>query len=127
MNLRSHLLAGQAIPAHPLALDARRRFDERHQRALTRYYIAAGTGGIAVGVHSTQFEIRDAKHGLFKPVLELAAETAAAELRSAPRDYALIAGICGKTAQAVAEAELARSLGYHGTPGGLGLPRADRR
>jgi dihydrodipicolinate synthase/N-acetylneuraminate lyase len=113
MNLRSHLLAGQAIPAHPLALDVQGRFDERHQRALTRYYIAAGTGGIAVGVHSTQFEIRDAKHGLFKPVLELAAETAAAELRSAPRDYALIAGICGKTAQAVAEAELARSLGYH--------------
>lgn len=113
MNLRSHLLAGQAIPAHPLALDANRRFDERHQRALTRYYIAAGTGGIAVGVHSTQFEIRDAKHGLFKPVLELAAETAAAGLRAAPRGYALIAGICGRTSQAVAESELARSLGYH--------------
>ena len=113
MNLRSHLLAGQAIPAHPLALDAQRKFDERHQRALTRYYIAAGTGGIAIGVHSTQFEIRDPKHGLFKPVLELAAETAAAELRATPRDYAMIAGVCGKTAQAVAEAELARSLGYH--------------
>ncbi|HUG10344.1 MAG TPA: dihydrodipicolinate synthase family protein [Opitutaceae bacterium] len=113
MNLRTHLLDGQAIPAHPLALDANRRFDERHQRALTRYYIAAGTGGIAVGVHSTQFEIRDLKHGLFKPVLELAAETAAAELRAAPRDYAMIAGICGQTAQAIAEAELSRSLGYH--------------
>jgi dihydrodipicolinate synthase/N-acetylneuraminate lyase len=113
MDLRSHLLAGQAIPAHPLALDAQRRFDERHQRALTRYYIAAGTGGIAVGVHSTQFEIRESKHGLFKPVLELASETAAAELSAAPRDYAMIAGVCGKTAQAVAEAELARSLGYH--------------
>jgi dihydrodipicolinate synthase/N-acetylneuraminate lyase len=113
MNLRAHLLAGQAIPAHPLALDVQGRFDERHQRALTRYYMAAGTGGIAVGVHSTQFEIRDAKHGLFKPVLELAAETAAADLLAAPRDYAMIAGICGKTPQAVAEAELARSLGYH--------------
>lgn len=113
MDLRSHLLAGQAIPAHPLALDANRKFDERHQRALTRYYFAAGTGGIAVGVHSTQFEIRDPKHGLFKPVLELASETAAAELNAAPRDYAMIAGVCGKTAQAVAEAELARSLGYH--------------
>ena len=113
MNLRSHLLAGQAIPAHPLALDALARFDERHQRALTRYYIAAGTGGIAVGVHSTQFEIRDAKHGLFKPVLELAAATAASELRTTPRDFALIAGVCGHSPQAVAEAELARSLGYH--------------
>lgn len=113
MNLRAHLLAGQAIPAHPLALDSQRRFSEKHQRALARYYFAAGTGGIAVGVHSTQFEIRDAKHGLFKPVLELAAETVAAELRATPRDYAMIAGICGKTSQAVAEAELARSLGYH--------------
>jgi dihydrodipicolinate synthase/N-acetylneuraminate lyase len=113
MNLRTHLLAGQVIPAHPLALDASRRFDERHQRALARYYFAAGTGGIAVGVHSTQFEIRDPKHNLFRPVLELAAATIAAELRAAPRDYAMIAGICGRTVQAVAEAELARSLGYH--------------
>ena len=113
MNLRAHLLAGQAIPAHPLALDSQRRFSERHQRALSRYYFAAGTGGIAVGVHSTQFEIRDPKHGLFKPVLELAAETIAAELRAFPRDYAIIAGICGRTAQAVAEAEFARGIGYH--------------
>lgn len=113
VNLYSHLLAGQAIPAHPLALDADRRFSEKHQRALSRYYFAAGTGGIAVGVHSTQFEIRDPKHGLFKPVLELAAATIADELLCAPRDYAMIAGICGKTTQAVAEAELARSLGYH--------------
>ena len=113
MNLRTHLLAGHVIPAHPLALDASRRFDEKHQRALARYYFAAGTGGIAVGVHSTQFEIRDPKHNLFKPVLELAAATIAAELHATPRDYAMIAGICGQTAQAVAEAELARSLGYH--------------
>jgi dihydrodipicolinate synthase/N-acetylneuraminate lyase len=112
MNLRHHLLAGQAIPAHPLALDRSRRFSEKHQRALSRYYFAAGTGGIAVGVHSTQFEIRDPQHALFKPVLELAAETIAAERRSAPRDFAMIAGVCGKTAQALAEAELSRSLGY---------------
>src|SRR5882672_7253127 len=113
MNLRSHLLAGQVIPAHPLALDKQRRFSEKHQRALTRYYLAAGTGGIAVGVHSTQFEIRDPQHNLFRPVLELAAATAAAELKAQPRDFALIAGVCGKTSQAMAEVELARSLGYH--------------
>ncbi len=113
MNLRAHLLAGQVIPAHPLALDRQRRFSEKHQRALTRYYIAAGAGGLAVGVHSTQFEIRDPCHGLFRPVLELAAETAASELRNEPRDVALIAGLYGQTPQAITEAELARSLGYH--------------
>jgi dihydrodipicolinate synthase/N-acetylneuraminate lyase len=113
MNLRSHLLAGQVIPAHPLALDGQRRFSEKHQRALARYYFAAGTGGIAVGVHSTQFEIRDPKHNLFRPVLELAAATIAEEQRNTHRDYAMIAGVCGQTVQAVAEAELARSLGYH--------------
>jgi hypothetical protein len=112
MNLRTHLLAGQAIPAHPLALDRNRRFSERHQRALTRYYLDAGAGGLAVGVHSTQFEIREPRYGLFRPVLELAAETARNWLSAAPRDVALIAGICGKTAQACSEAELARSLGY---------------
>ena len=98
MNLRQHLLAGQAIPAHPLALDRNRRFSEKHQRALSRYYFAAGAGGLAVGVHSTQFEIRDPQHALFKPVLTLAAETISEELHSAPRDFAMIAGICGKTA-----------------------------
>ena len=113
MNLRTHLLAGQVIPAHPLALDRNRRFSERHQRALTRYYLDAGVGGLAVGVHSTQFEIRETRHGLFRPVLELAAETARQWISAAPRDVAMIAGICGKTPQACAEAELARSLGYH--------------
>lgn len=113
MDLRSHLLAGQVIPAHPLALDHNRRFSERHQRALTRYYLAAGAGGLAVGVHSTQFEIRDPKHGLFRPVLELAAETARAELAAAPRDVALIAGICGRTPQALREAAVALEFGYH--------------
>jgi dihydrodipicolinate synthase/N-acetylneuraminate lyase len=112
MNLRHHLLAGQAIPAHPLALDRNRRFSEKHQRALSRYYVATGAGGVAVGVHSTQFEIRDPQHALFKPVLKLAAETIAEELRAAPRDFAMIAGICGKTAQAMGEAEYSRSLGY---------------
>lgn len=113
MDLRSHLLAGQVIPAHPLALDRHRRFSERHQRALTRYQLAAGVGGLAVAVHSTQFEIRDPAHGLFEPVLALAAETARQELARAPRPVALIAGICGQTRQALAEATLARSLGYH--------------
>lgn len=113
MNLRSHLLAGQVIPALPLALDGARRFSARHERALVRYYLDAGVGGLAVGVHSTQFEIRDPKHALLRPVFELAAETAATWRGSAPRDIAMIAGICGQTAQAVSEAELARSFNYH--------------
>lgn len=113
MDIRRHLLAGQVIPAHPLALDAQGRFSERHQRALTRYYLDAGVGGLAVGVHSTQFEIRAPEHGLFKPVLALAAATAAEERRRTGRDVALIAGVCGRTPQALAEAELARALGYH--------------
>jgi len=113
MNLRAHFLAGHVMPAHPLALDRNRKFSEKHQRALTRYQLAAGVGGLAVGVHSTQFEIRDPQHALLRPVLELAAETARAELAKRPREVALIAGVCGLTPQAVAEAELARSLGYH--------------
>lgn len=96
------------IPAHPLALTADRRLDERHQRALSRYYLDAGAGGLAVGVHTTQFAIRDPKHGLLGPVLELASEVAA----TAPERPVLIAGICGDTRQAVREAELAASLGY---------------
>lgn len=112
MDLRSHLLAGHVIPAQPLALDRHRKFSEKHQRALTRYYVAAGSGGLAVGVHSTQFEIRDPQHNLFRPVLELAVQTVRAELAASPRDFALIAGICGQTKQAVAEAELALSLSY---------------
>lgn len=111
--LRRHLLQGLAIPAHPLALDENRRLSERHQRALARYYIDAGCGGIAVGVHSTQFEIRDPAHGLFAPVLELAAETIDRHLAAAPRPFLKIAGACGPTAQAVAETTLARDLGYH--------------
>lgn len=114
MDIRQHLLAGQVIPAQPLALDAARRFSEKHQRAITRYYLAAGVGGLAVGVHSTQFEIRDPKHNLFKPVLELAASTVREELAKSktPRDVLMIAGVCGRTGQALREAELAKSLGY---------------
>jgi len=110
--LRAHLQAGQVIPAHPLALTERRTLDERRQRALTRYYMDAGAGGIAVGVHTTQFAIRDSRHGLLRPVLELAASTAreAAVVSHAP--FALVAGAVGDTRQAVAEAELAASLGY---------------
>ena len=110
--LRVALGDGVAIPAHPLALTANRTFDERHQRALTRYYVDAGAGGIAVGVHTTQFAIRRPEHGLLRPVLELAAESAREWLGGRERQFALVAGAVGQTAQAVAEAELAASLGY---------------
>ena len=121
LALRSHLRAGQLIPALPLALTASRRWDETHQRAIVRYYLDAGAGGLAVGVHSTQFAIRDPHIALYKPVLRLAAETTAAWLSSArptraqpqPRPFALIAGLCGRTPQALAEARTARALGYH--------------
>src|SRR5687768_4938303 len=105
---------GTVIPAHPLALDASRRLDERRQRALGRYYLDAGAGGLAVGVHTTQFAIRE--RGLYEPVLRIAAETAREwpALGNAPRrPRVLVAGLAGRTEQAVAEAKLARSLGYH--------------
>jgi dihydrodipicolinate synthase/N-acetylneuraminate lyase len=108
-DFRAALDAGCAIPAQPLALTASRRLDERRQRALSRYYIAAGVGGLAVGVHTTQFAIRDPKIGLFRPVLELAA----AEMSRADRPLVRIAGVCGPTHQAVAEAGLLQDLGYH--------------
>jgi dihydrodipicolinate synthase/N-acetylneuraminate lyase len=106
MNVREQLKKGLVIPAHPLALTAERKLDERRQRALTRYYLAAGSGGIAVGVHTTQFEIRRPEFDLLRPVLELAAEEARG------REVIKIAGVCGGRKQAVAEAELAESLGY---------------
>ncbi len=109
-QLRARLLTGLVIPALPLALDEKRAWSERHQRALVRYYIKAGAGGLAVAVHSTQFEIRLPQHGLFEPVLRLAAETMNAE--AAP-DMVRIAGICGRTEQALEEAALAKALGYH--------------
>jgi hypothetical protein len=102
------LRAGVVIPAHPLALDADRRLDVRHQRALTRYYLDAGAGGLAVGVHTTQFAIREA--GLYRPVLELAMRSATEWTR---KPAIMIAGLSGRTAQAVAEAAVARDLGYH--------------
>jgi hypothetical protein len=113
VKIREHLQDGQVIPAHPLALDAARKLDERRQRGLTRYYIEAGAGGIAVGVHTTQFAIRDPAVGLYRPLLELAADEASAALGRAPRPFAMIAGICGHTQQALTEAELAASLGYN--------------
>jgi dihydrodipicolinate synthase/N-acetylneuraminate lyase len=109
-TVATQLRRGVAIPAHPLALDADRRFSPRYQQALARYYIDAGAGGIAVGVHSTQFEIRDPDVGLFEPVLTLAAETIDAH---ADDSFIKIAGVCGDTTQAVAEAGFARDTGYH--------------
>jgi dihydrodipicolinate synthase/N-acetylneuraminate lyase len=116
LDLRAHLLAGQVLPAHPLALTPARAFDERHQRALTRYYVDAGAGGLAVGVHTTGFRIHDADVGLYRPVLELAAETARNWLERGPRPprpFALVAGLVGDSEQALREAAIARTLGYH--------------
>jgi dihydrodipicolinate synthase/N-acetylneuraminate lyase len=110
--LRDHLLAGQVIPAHPLALTAQRTLDEARQRGLTHYYMSAGAGGVAVAVHTTQFAIRDAKVGLLRPVLELAAHEARPRREDASTPFVLVAGAVGDTRQAVAEAELAASLGY---------------
>jgi dihydrodipicolinate synthase/N-acetylneuraminate lyase len=102
------LRKGVVMPAHPLALDADRKLDPRRQRALTRYYLDAGAGGLAVGVHTTQFAIREAE--LFAPVLELAVRGAAEWARQPP---IMIAGLAGQTAQATKEAQTARGLGYH--------------
>jgi hypothetical protein len=113
MDIRSHLLEGQVIPALPLALDADRRFSERHEKALVRYYAEAGCGGLAVAVHSTQFEIREPRHGLLRPVLELASKTLDESLAKNPRPFSKIAGVCGRTPQALAEAASAAELGYH--------------
>ena len=109
-EIKQLLSEGTVIPAHPLALNQHRALDERRQRALTRYYLDSGAGGIAVGVHTTQFEIREPAFDLFQPVLELAAqEVKAAQLN---RPFIKVAGIVGPTDQAVREAELAAELGY---------------
>lgn len=116
------LHAGTVIPAHPLALNAERKLDERRQRALTRYYLDAGVGGLAVAVHTTQFEIRDPEVNLLKPVLELASEEVERFEAATGKTIVKVAGVCGETAQAVAEAELAKQLGYDAvllSPGGL--------
>ncbi|MEX1212956.1 MAG: hypothetical protein WEA36_08935 [Balneolaceae bacterium] len=119
---KRHLLQkGTVIPAHPLALADGNRMDEAFQRALTRYYIAAGSGGIAVGVHTTQFEIREPGIDLFEPVLKMAAEEVDAQALDRP--FLKVAGICGPTDQAISEAETAARLGYDLgllSPGGLG-------
>jgi hypothetical protein len=112
-TLRRELLRGLVIPAHPLALTERRTLDERRQIALTRYYCDAGAGGIAVGVHTTQFAIRDPAVGLFEPVLRLAQQTVSDWCANRSAWPVLVAGVIGKTAQAVREAEVAVSLGYH--------------
>lgn len=106
------LRTGTVIPAHPLALNADRTLDERHQRALTRYYVDAGAGGIAVGVHSTQFEIRE--RGMFRSVLELASQAADEWLANrGERPFIKVGGVAGDLDQAVKEAQLAADLGYH--------------
>ena len=114
---------GVVIPASPLALDGRRRFDERRQRGLWRYYVAAGAGGVAVGVHTTQFAIRDPQLGLFEPLLALAAEEFDAADAGRAEPVVRIAGVCGQTAQAVAEATLARDLRFHAGLLSLGAMR----
>ena len=101
---------GTAIPAHPLALKADRTLDERHQRALTRYYMDAGAGGIAIGVHSTQFEIRNPEFNLYEPVLRIASEEV--DAAGLDRPFLKIAGVCGHLEQAEYEAQTALSLGY---------------
>jgi dihydrodipicolinate synthase/N-acetylneuraminate lyase len=111
--IRTALDGGLVIPAHPLALTDDGRFDERRQRALTRYYAASGAGGIAVGVHTTQFAIRRPDVGLFEPVLSLAREEMDRADVGRPMPLIRIGGVCGDTAQAVAEAGLLASLGYH--------------
>ncbi|WP_253187174.1 dihydrodipicolinate synthase family protein [Paenibacillus sp. GP183] len=108
--MKEALFEGLVIPAHPLALHESRTLDERQQRALTRYYLASGAGGVAVGVHTTQFEIRDKSINLFEPVLKLASEEV--DKAALERPFIKIAGICGNTEQALAEAEIATGYGY---------------
>jgi hypothetical protein len=111
-SLRAKLLRGLVIPAHPLALTDARRLDERRQVALTRYYCDAGAGGLAVGVHTTQFAIRHPRVALLRPVLDLAIRAVREWRGTAGEPPVMIAGVCGPTAQALGEAELAVSRGY---------------
>lgn len=113
-HIINKLRSGCVIPAHPLALRRDNRIDERHQRALTRYYLTAGAGGLAVGVHTTQFAIHEPKIGLYRPVLEFAIETARQfDATAAHSEPIMIAGIVGDTKHAIREASLAHELGYH--------------
>jgi dihydrodipicolinate synthase/N-acetylneuraminate lyase len=113
LSIRQALHRGLVIPACPLALTAQRKLDERRQRALCRYYDAAGAGGLAVGVHTTQFAIRNPKIGLFEPVLALAADEMSRSLERERGLFIRIAGVCGPTEQALREAVLLHKLGYH--------------
>jgi hypothetical protein len=112
-KIRNILNKGVAIPASPLALTANRKLDERRQRALWRYYVAAGAGGIAIGVHTTQFAIRDPQIGLFRPLLELGNDEITKQEEQSNKPLIRIGGICGRTPQAVSEATLLRELGYN--------------
>ncbi|MEZ6136361.1 MAG: dihydrodipicolinate synthase family protein [Pirellulaceae bacterium] len=109
---QQHLRAGQVIPACPLALHDDGSWADRHQRALVRYYVDAGAGGLAVGVHSTQFAIRDPQHALCQPLLQNVSQWLS-EWLPAAAPFVRIAGICGRTPQAIAEAEFAQEHGYH--------------
>jgi dihydrodipicolinate synthase/N-acetylneuraminate lyase len=122
-ELREILASGLVIPAHPLALTRERKLDERRQRGLTRYYLDAGAGGLAVGVHTTQFAIRNPDHGLYVPVLSIAAEEAAAFEKRTGGRVVKVAGAIGPTRQAVAESETARRLGYDAALLSLGWAR----
>ncbi len=106
------LRQGTVIPAHPLALNEQRKLDERRMVALTRYYCDAGAGGIAAGVHTTQFAIRDPKIGLFEPVLRLISRAIKDFERTSGKRIIKIAGVCGDTKQALREAKFARESGY---------------
>ncbi|MFH1966213.1 MAG: dihydrodipicolinate synthase family protein [Acidobacteriota bacterium] len=110
---RKNLKTGTVIPAMPLALNEQRHLDERHQRALIRYYLDSGAGGIAAGVHTTQFEIRSPKFGLLEPVLSLVSREIDSYSKKTGNQIFKISGVCGRTPQAVKEAVLAKDLGFH--------------
>ena len=116
---------GAVIPAHPLALNSHRKLDERRQRALTRYYLSAGAGGIAVGVHTTQFEIHEPRYGLYRPVLQLASETISEMEGTFGGEIIRIAGIVGRTEQAIKEAQFAADQGFHAGLVSLGALQDD--
>lgn len=124
-ELLSRFQAGMVIPAMPLALDSDRRFDRLHQRALVRYYIDAGAGGLAVGVHTTQFAIREPAIGLFEPVLRYAAHVIDDWCDYRDTSILKVAGVCGRVVQASREAKLARKLGYHAALVSLGTYGSD--
>lgn len=111
VSINNLLQQGTIIPAHPLALNKDLKLDEKRQRALTRYYIASGAGGVAVGVHTTQFEIRKPEINLLEPVLRIAADEI--EKAQLDRPFIKVAGIVGPTDTAIREAELAVKYGYH--------------